>query len=334
MRVAPIEQVPIYHQVALTGSVTAQRSARLSTSISGLVQALHIDAGSQVQAGEVLLQLDSELAALQLASAEAKAKQALNTLENAQRRLREARELIPQRSIAETVVRDLESEVAIDDAALQQARAETNYQRGLLERHTLSAPFAGVVSAKLTEVGEWVSPGQAVAELVTSNTVRMEFPVAEDYLTFINEEGVLHYSLNAQPDKTYLAEVDTIVPVTDPGARTFLLRVLPMPDSPVLQPGMSVRAILRIPAGHDGLVVPRDAILRYPDGRTAVWLVNVVDGLKQVTEHYVQTGLQFGGYVEVHGNLAVGANVVIEGNESLQNGQVVNVQTTAVDVSS
>jgi membrane fusion protein, multidrug efflux system len=327
--VTEARQLPILRQIPMTGTVTSLRSARLSTATSGLVRDLKVDAGSRVAAGEVLLQLDSELAALQLSGATARVSQARNALLDARRRLSEARELVPQRSIAESAVRDLESEVAVDEAALQQASAEADYQRALLERHTLRAPFDGVISAKLTEQGEWVTPGQPVLELVATDTVRLDFPVAEDFLAAIDQGGEVRYRLNARPGEVFTGHPDTVVPVTDPGARTFLLRVLPDKDAPPPQPGMSVRATLQLPTGREGVVVPRDATLRYPDGRTVVWSVHDTGEGLEVTENLVQTGLQFDGMVEIRSGLTSGARVVIEGNEALQAGQRVDVRTAA-----
>lgn len=324
--VTSVSEMPILQQVPLTGTVMAQRSARLSTATSGLVQQLRVDAGVRVEAGDILLQLDPELAALQLESAEARARQADNALEDARRRLREARELVPQRSIAETVVRDLEAEVQQDLAAREQALAEAGYQRAVLARHTLKAPFAGVVSAKLTELGEWVTPGQAVLDLVATDSIRMDFPVAEDYLAAIREGGRVYYSPAAGPRQRFVGEVESVVPVTDPGARTFLLRVLPTEDNPLLLPGMSVSAVLQMPTGREGLVVPRDATLRYPDGRTVVWTVERSGDGARAKENLVRTGLQFDGMVEIRSGLSGGEQVVTQGNESLQMGQAVVVR--------
>ncbi len=312
----------IFRTVPMTGTVTSERSARLSAATSGLVHVLKVDAGFQVQRGDVLLELDPELTGLQLEAAEAQVKQARSELADAKRRLEEARELVPKASIAESTVRDREAEVVLDEATLQQAVAEAGFQRALLERHQVRAPFDGVVSSKLTELGEWVNPGQAVFELVAIDAIRLDFSVSEDFLPAIAPGGRVGYTLNARPGDTFDGEVATVVPVTDRNARTFLLRVRPKGDQPLLLPGMSVTATLKLPTGRDGLVVPRDALLRYPDGRTVVWTV----GDDRVSEHRVQTGLQFDGLVEIRGGVDAGDRVVVEGNEALRDGQAVEVR--------
>jgi membrane fusion protein (multidrug efflux system) len=311
----------------MTGTVTSPRSARLSPATSGQVLDLYVDAGASVAAGDVLLKLDPELAELELRSEEARLLQTRRSVEDAQRRLREARELIPQASIAESTVRDLEAEVALDEAALQQVTAEAALRRAILERHSVRAPFDGVVSAKLTELGEWVTPGTAVLELVATENLRLDFPVVEDFIDDIGPGASVRYSLAA--GREYPGEVHTIVPVTDPRARTFLLRVLPTEDAPALRPGMSVTASLSLPAGRAGVTVPRDALLRYPDGRTVVWVVIRDGNATTVRERLVRTGLQFEGQIEVISGVAAGDRIVVEGNEALRDGQRVNIRPRA-----
>jgi RND family efflux transporter MFP subunit len=319
--VTAVQEQDIHHVLNLTGTVTAARAARLSAATSGLVSAIHVDAGSKVEAGQLLLELDSELAQLQLDSASAQVEQADTALKDAKRRLEEARRLAPQRSIAESVVRDIEAEVASDEAALHRAQADAGYQQGILSRHQLRAPFAGVVSARLTDLGEWIDPGHAVFDLVAVDDVRLDFSVSENYLADIRPDALVEFSLDSDPDRMYRGRVATIVPVTDPNARTFLLRVLAQNPGQNMLPGMSVRAILKLATGRRGLVVPRDGILRFPDGRVVVWIIETTADGAVARERPVTVGPGFDGMVEIHGGLQAGATVVVEGNETLQDGQ-------------
>ena len=324
--VTVVEEQAIERLLQLTGTVTAVRSAQLSVATSGLVSSLYVDAGSRVKAGEVMLELDPELAELQLQSANAVLAQARNALADASRRLEEARSLAPKQSIAETQVRDLVSEVVSDEAALQQAQADAGYQQGVLARHSIKAPFEGVVSAKHTELGEWVNPGEAVVDLVALEDVRLDFPVAEDYLGDIEVGAPISFSLTANPNQYYKATVSTVVPVTNPGARTFLLRALAENPGQRIIPGMSVRAAMKLATGRRGLVVPRDAILRSPDGRVVVWTVSAGEEGPVVRENLVRTGLAFDSLIEVREGLVAGARIVVQGNNALQDGQRVLIR--------
>jgi RND family efflux transporter MFP subunit len=324
--VALAQQQPLRQELQLTGTVTAQRSANLSVATSGLVQSIAVDAGDRVAAGDLLLELDAELARYQWQSAEAAQLQARSALQDAQRRLEEARTLSPQRSIAETVVRDLAAEVLEDEAALQSAAALASYQRGVLERHRLRAPFDGVISMRQTELGEWVTPGAAVLGLVATDKLRIDAQVPEDYLNLVNDNTRFSVSLADDRERRYPARLAALVPVTDPAARTFLLRVVPVDAVAAMRPGMSARVNLDVDEQRNGVVVPRDALLRLADGRVVVWVVVDSQGTLVASERVVTTGLRFNGLVEITDGLEAGSRVVVRGNESLREGQPLQVR--------
>ena len=315
----------VFREVKITGTVTSPRVARLSTSLAGLIVGLSVDEGDLVEKGQSLLMLDAELAEYELASAKAGLQQSETALADARRRLKESESLGPRGGIAETLIGDLRSEVAQDEAELSQSKAQADYQQALLARYQLKAPFAGIISQRDVELGEWVTPGQGVLELVAMDALRLDFAIAEDFLGQISTGAEVTFQLNSAPTKSFVGRITAVVPVTDPGARTFLVRVIPSRPVAELMPGMSVTAVLRIATNRQALVVPRDAILRYSDGRVVAWVVTKkADGLV-ASERRVTLDQAFDGVVAVLSGIEAGESVVVEGNESLQNGQSVQV---------
>lgn len=331
VKVQPVEEAEIKEVVRLTGTVTADRASNLSPATSGLVTTLKVDAGSRVASGDLLLELDSELARWQAQNAEAAVRAARVSLDDARRRLKEARALAPQQSIAETLVHELAAEVAQNEAALQQADAEAGYRLAILDRHQLRAPYNGVIAAKLTEVGEWVVPGDAVLELVAIQDLRVDFPVAEKYLGRMKPGARVTFKTGFASATSRTGTVVTVVPVSDPSVRTFLLRIEPDDGETRLSPGMSAHGRIDLDAGRRGLVVPRDAIIRYPDSRVIVWVVDSGEGGLVASERLVETGLAFDDLVEIRSGLEPGTRVVVRGNEALQVGQPVTVIEGAPD---
>ncbi|MBT8139724.1 MAG: efflux RND transporter periplasmic adaptor subunit [Gammaproteobacteria bacterium] len=317
---------PIFVSVQLTGTVTSPSNSTLSTSTSGLVESIYVEEGAIVEAEAVLLELDAKLVELQLKNMQAKYKQEKIAMQDAERRRDEAKTLFAQKSFSKSSLHLLESEVAEKQAVLQQAAANMELQKQILSRHRLKAPFAGVVSKKYIEQGEWLAEGDGAFELVATKNLRADFYVAEDYFSKIKEDSLVQIWSNANRENFYQGHISAIVSVLDPVTRTFLLRVKIDKTSREIVPGMSVNALLQVPTGRHGIVVPKDALLRYPDGRVIVWTVSKNNEAWTVAERVVKTGESFGANVEVREGLTAGEQVVVRGNESLQNGQSVQLQ--------
>lgn len=325
--VASAETRPIVEIVRVSGTVTSPQSAILSPSVAGLVEAMNVDAGDRVVAGDVIVTLDRELEELALERASAEAAEARTALEDARRRLGEAERVGPTRAIAESEIKTLRAEVAQGEAALAAATAAVRHQEAVVRRHAVKAPFAGVVSQRIAEVGEWVNPGDGLVEVVATDRLRFDFRVPQAYYNQLSTDTAVELVLDAIPDQALPGRIRAIVPVKDPGARTFLLRVTAGTDGDSgVTPGMSARAELRIDTGREGVVVARDALLRYPDGRKTVWTVAREAGEPTVHEQRVETGVEFDGMIEIRSGLASGATVVTRGNEVLRDGQAVSVR--------
>lgn len=329
VQVETVSNRPIVSQVNVTGTVTSPRRAVLSTAVAGLVAELAIDEGHRVETGDALLKLDAELAQLALERAVAEVRQREIALADARRRFTEAEKVGAQRGVARTQIESLRAEVNSNEVALVASQAAAREQQAILARHTLRAPFAGVISERLAELGEWVNPGDGLLELVATENLRFDFRVGQENFAVIAPQTPVEMTLDALPDRSISGRVDAIVPVKSPGARTFLVRVLA--DSPGdadplrITPGMSVRGKLNIDTGRSGIAVSRDAILRFPDGRVTVWVVDPGGDVPVVRERVVRTGFEFAGVVEVTSGLLADDLVVVRGNETLQDGQAVTI---------
>jgi len=324
VEVARSELRPVVQIVTVSGTVTSPQSAVLSPSIAGLVEATLVDAGDHVEKGSILVTLDSELARLTLERSIAEETQARISLDDARRRLAEAEDVGPKRGIAETEIKSLRAEVTRDEAALKAAAAAALQQDSVVRRHEVRAPFTGVVSRRLAQVGEWVNPGDGLVELVATSGLRFDFRVPQTYYARLDTDTRVDLTLDAVPDDVVPGRVQAIVPVKDPEARTFLLRVVTDAQHRLpVTPGMSTRAAIRVDAGREAVVVPRDAVLLYPDGRKTVWVVEREEGNAIVHERRVQAGIEFDGFVEIQSGLEAGLDIVTRGNEALRDGEVV-----------
>lgn len=315
--------------VSVNGTVTSPRSALLSSPVAGLVSAIQVEEGDRVDEGTTLLALDDELAQLAVDQAEAEVHQRTAELDDAKRRLAQAQTVGAKRGIAQNDIDALAAEVVSDTAVLSAATVTFRRQQALMSRHTIKAPFNGAISERLVELGEWVNPGNGVLRLVMTENLRFDFQVGQDYYSQIAKGAGMTISLDAIPGQTFPGQVVAIVPVKDPSARTFLVRARlnPLNDrsNAIITPGMSATGLLALGDRSRKLVIPRDAIVRFPDGGVTVWVVDTETQPPTVNERRVATGVKFDGMVEIPTGLSAGEAVVVLGNETLQAGQAVTL---------
>lgn len=323
VRVAQSVEMPVINEVPLTGTVTSPRSADLSAAVSGLIAEVLIEEGMRVSKGDIIVRLDQELEKLSLDAAMAKTRQARLELVEAKRKFADAKRLARQKTISENDVQSLQAEVNITDAVLKGAMVEQKQQQARLHRHQVLAPFAGVISHKYTEAGEWISPGVAIAELIATDSLRIDFQAPQSIFPSTTAATPIRISLDAIPDQVFAGKIIAIVPITNSEARTFLIRATIKADELLMTPGMSANGVLQLNTGGKGVVVSRDAILRHPDGRTTVWIVNQDN---TVSERLVTTGASFNGNIVIEQGLDANVSIVVQGNESLRENQVISIQ--------
>ncbi|MDG4868225.1 efflux RND transporter periplasmic adaptor subunit [Guyparkeria sp. 1SP6A2] len=313
----------IVEVVSLDGTVNSLHTAALSVEIAGLVDTVLVETGDRVTAGTPLFELDAGLERLSVRSLEAERREAVAAQQEVARRLEEARSVGAGRNIPETEVQARAA--AMEEAKARVARLTANLERGRarLDRHQIAAPFDGVVSERYAERGEWVSPGETLVHLVDRDALRLDFPVPQRFHILLGEEAGLDYRIDGSSVDWQPAEIATVVPVTDPTSRTFLLRGQTTRIKALL-PGMAVEGRLRLPTGRDGLTVARDAIQRYPDGRTTVWVLEGATG-QTVAERQVKLADGFDDRVVVTEGLVAGVEVIVRGNEALEAGMQVHV---------
>ena len=314
-------------QVPLTGTITSARVAKLSTEVSGQVEAVNVEVGDRVETGAALVELDREIAQLTLEALQASTRQASAELADAKRRYQDVKRLRERKSISENEMRLLEAEVEIDGATLKQKRVEEQRQQARVERHTLRAPFSGVISERLTETGEWIEPGRPVLTLVAVDELRIEFRVPQEFYPRINQQSALSVTLDALPDREFDGAIAAVIPVSDSSSRTFLIHVKVDAGDARLTPGMSVHGKLNLTTGRQGVVISRDAILRYPDGRVTVWVIIADSEPPTVSEKRVSTGHSFDGLITIREGIQANDVIVVRGNESLQEGQQVRIHS-------
>ncbi len=329
VKVARAVMAPVREELPLTGSVTARRLSRISPEVAGLVAAVRVDEGDEVRQGEVLLELDRTIADLEYAGAQARVKEAQAQAAEAARQRDEAAELVKKKHIASTRYEAARAAAEINAAALERLQAELGRQGELLRRRAVRAPFAGVITKKMIEKGEWVKTDANLFELAEVRRLRIIVPVPQFYFNEVRVGAAARVAFDAYPGRSFPAQVSMKVPLSNEAARTFPVRIDLENEAGLFAPGMSARVVFQLgdPAAELALLLPRDAIVRRADGSQVVWVVRGEAGRLRAQPVEVQTGRASRQNIEIIGGaVRAGDRVVARGNEILRPGQLVEIK--------
>lgn len=208
------------------------------------------------------------------------------------------------------------------DAELQQATAAVALQQEVIARHTLTAPFSGVIAKRYTDVGEWVALGTPVLQLVSLTPLLLDVQVPQEYFSALPSLRRIDIRADVLPWQRLTARLLASIPVGDVTVRSFLARLQVSDSGQLLLPGSSASATLYFERDDASvLLIPPDALLRHPDGNFSVFSIR--DNTAQ--RHNVRLGRSSEQGVEVLSGLAKQQPVVVRGNETLRDGQTVRI---------
>ncbi len=243
-RVAPRRWVP--------GGVVSRNDARLATSAAGRLEYV-AEVGTRVRAGERVAKLEDEAVRLRVEDAKAEVARIESQRAMSERQLQRLEKL--GSTISQTQLDEVRSQLAVLTAQLQQAQVRQRVAQHDLDQTELRAPFAGVVTERLAQRGEYVATGAAIAHLV--DTVHLEARVQAP-LTLV---GLVRQDMELPvriADRQIKASVRTVVPVGEERSRQFELRLTLANNA--LSVGTAIEVGLPEREAAESLVVPRDAI--------------------------------------------------------------------------
>jgi RND family efflux transporter MFP subunit len=317
----------VARELRLSGTLSAEHRAGLSPRVDGLVEAVLVEEGDRVRAGDAVLRLDATLAEATQRRSDAEAAQARAARDEARRRVDEARQLVPQNTLPKTELEARMAALAQAEAALAAALASAREQAELVRRHVLHAPFDGVITARHTEAGEWVVRASAVLDLVSLEAVRLDVQAPQEAFAALRADTPVQLIPDTSPDRVLDARISARVPVGGGvGSRTFLVRVVALKSDAALFPGTSATALFRLAEPETSAVrIPRDALLRHPDGGYSVFVIESGKQAKVARRRPVRIGRTSGDEVEILEGVGVGESVIVRGKEALRDGQAVRV---------
>jgi len=327
--VANAREVAADEVIRLPGTVVATRASRLSPSIGGLVKSISLDLGDRVEAGDTVVELDDSLARLAVEQAGAAVEEAQADAAEKTRLHSIGRNLTKRGVITQDQLDARAAEMRMARAVVKRLRADESAKNELLQRHRIVAPFAGVVASRDTEVGEWVAPGANIVELVANKDVAVDVSLPQEFVASVQSGVSIELSFDALGGERFPAGRIALAPSGDVTTRSFVLRIEPQINNTgkdiAIAPGMSAQALISFGADGSVIAIPRDALLRQPDGRAMVWVIEETGEQPTVSARAVVPGRAEGNSIRITNGLQAGDRVVVRGNESLRAGQPVRI---------
>jgi RND family efflux transporter MFP subunit len=309
----------LQESVALPGTVEAPTKSLVAGEVAGLVVEFLAREGDAVEKGQPLARLRTAPLELQRDGVQAQLREAQARLQQAQAHLERSRELLEAGVIPRDQFDDRFFEVDAWKGRVEQFTANIARINEDIARSTVLAPFSGVVAAERTEVGQWLSVGAPVVEILSLAELEVRVEVPERYFRSLRTGIMTTVTLDSIPGAVIPGRIHAILPAADPQARTFPLKVtIPNSDGRI---GVGMLAQVSFPLGQtlQATIVPKDALVRQGPQE----LVFLMNGEGAVSPIPVERGQAVGSWVEVRGPVQPGMKVVTRGNERLRPGQTV-----------
>ncbi len=307
VRVINVTPRPLTVTTTAVGTIEPENRVVVAAQEEGLVTALLVREGDQVQRGDVLAQLDDRQLGAQLAEARAR-------LVEAEGQWRRARTLTQEGLITEA-----DGDAA--RAAYEVAQARVEALRTRLSFTRITAPVDGVVTVRHVELGDLVGSRAPVVELAAGRRV-LRVPVSELDVVKLRPGDNCTVTVDALAQRAFGARIGRIFPAADRTSRQVTVEVVLEEAAPEIRPGFLARAELVVERLPAAIIVPETVVLRGSQYPTFVY---VVEG-ETARVRPIQVGLRRDGLAQILAGLAPGERVVVEGASLLRDGTAVRVQ--------
>lgn len=315
----------IVNTVKVPTTLSAMNNSQLGFAVEGKLLELQKDTGDSVSKGDVLATLDVRQINSRIESLQAQVQSAQATLEDEKQQLNELDTLAETDFVPASDLRRSRTRVQVAESQLAESRALLKETEVNQEYHELKAPYDGVITNRSADLGEWLGVDQNVFQLVADKDRYADVFLSQSYYPSIDSDTLVKLS---HKETSISASIKRVVPYVDGNDRSFRVRITgDYPDNWIS--GIPLTATFEIDTKRRQTAVPQDAIVRYSDGRTSVWVAKKENDNWQATERPVELGLRFNGYVEIENGLDNGERVIVRGNEALTDGQALELTESA-----
>jgi len=301
--------------MAAIGTVAAVQGVTVSADLPGVVDRIAFESGRTVEAGDILVQLDTRQEQAQLAAAEAQ-------LELARLNYERMKGLVEQ---------DAVSRAEFDTAAAgdKQAEARAREIRATIARKTIRAPFTGVLGIRQANLGQYLNAGDAIVPLQSLNPIYVNFGIPQQQAAAARRGSIVRVLAGEPGGREFTGRVSAVNSIVDETTRNVQVQATLENPGGTLRPGMFVQARLSQGATETVVALPASAINYAPYGDSVFVVTDLKDPsgrtYRGVRQQVVKLGAARGDQIAVVSGINPGEEIVTSGVFKLRNGAPVRV---------
>lgn len=307
--VTEVQSTTIEDRIEALGTLRANESVELTTSVTETVTELHFDDGDRVKAGQILVDMSSGEERAQLEEARA-------TVAEAQRQYQRIKSLQATQTAAESLLDQRHRE-------LETGRARLVAIESRLADRQVRAPFSGVIGLRNVSVGALVEPGDIIATLDDDSVMKLDFSVPAIYLNVLMPDVAVIATSRTWEGRRFEGTVKSIDSRVDPVTRTIIVRALLSNPGRLLRPGMLMQVEL-LNRQREALMIPEESLLSLGDRQFVLVVDKAADN--SVERREVQIGTRRPGEVEIVSGLTSGEQVITDGTLKVRAGSNVTIR--------
>lgn len=296
--------------LSVIGTVAAVHGVTVSADLPGIVENISFDSGKRVEAGDVLVRLDTRQERAQLVAAESQRDLSKLNFDRAQQLL--------QRGVVAQAEYDRMA------AETKQAEARVGEIRATIDRKQIRAPFSGTLGIRQINLGQYLEGGSAVVPLQSMDPVYVNFDVPQQDVASLRLGDEVRVSQDSIAAVVPAGRVTAINSVVDEATRNVQIQAVFRNTRAALRPGMFVEVEARLGTNAAVVALPATAVSYAPYGNS-VYVVKDMKGkdgksYRGVEQRFVKLGSGRGDQVAVVSGLTAGEEVVTSGVFKLRNG--------------
>jgi multidrug efflux system membrane fusion protein len=314
--------------LVLPGQVQAFNDAPIHARVPGYLKAWYHDIGEKVAAGELLADIDTPELDQQLGQAKADLATAVANQQLAKTTAARWNGLLTQDAVSRQEAEEKNGDLEAKTALVNAAKANVGRLEALESFKRITAPFAGIVTARTTDIGQLITVGAqndpGLFTVADVHRLRIYVSVPQAYAAQIHPGQIVSLQAPDYPGRTFQA---TLVSTSGAiGAQSGALLAEAQIDNPdgALKPGDYVQATFALPAVSGTLRLPANALMFRQSGMAAA----VVGPDGRVTMKPVTIARDLGTSIEIAAGLSPTDAVIANPPDSLVNGELVRVKAT------